>query len=145
MSPWVHPRFYGDYIIRSSNYLPFASSWLQPRFLWRISYKKQELLTLRELLTSGPVLWRLSYKKQELRTLREPLCSPPVVLVVSMLLISFVFCIVLLCVFTFWVSSDLCFFAHSSVQHILFYFHRLVYLILAVSLNCPVVIYFGIL
>jgi hypothetical protein len=47
---------------------------------------------------------RMAYKKQELLTLSEHLISPPFFLVGSVLLIFLVFCVVLLCVFTFWVS-----------------------------------------
>ena len=46
---------------------------------------------------------RVSYKKQELFTLREHMSSSPGFLVGSVLLIALVFCVVLLCVFTFWV------------------------------------------
>ena len=47
---------------------------------------------------------RVSYKKQELLTHGEHLSSPLSALVGSMLLIFLVFCVVLLCVFTFCVS-----------------------------------------
>ena len=46
---------------------------------------------------------RVFCKKQELITLHEHMSSPPVFLVVSVLLIFLVFCVVLLCVVTFWV------------------------------------------
>ena len=68
-----------------------------------------------------------SYDKQELLTLHEPLSSPSAVsLVGSMFLILLgFFCVVLLCVLTFWVWGImsylryLCLFAHSGVHHIL--------------------------
>ena len=63
------------------------------------------------------------------------------------------FCVILLCVFMFWVPccdvrydfhiktmfGYLCLFAYSSVQHILccFVFLRVVYPVLPVSLDCP--------
>jgi hypothetical protein len=79
---------------------------------------------------------RMSYKKQELRTLHDHLSSFSVFLVGSVLLIVLVFCVALLCVFTFWVpccdvhydcrintvclnSICLCLFTNSGVQHIL--------------------------
>ena len=46
---------------------------------------------------------RVSYEKQELPTLRKHLSSSPGFFVGSVLLIFLVFCVVLLCVFTFWV------------------------------------------
>ena len=49
------------------------------------------------------VTWRLCYKKQELFTLCEHPSSPPFFFVGSVLLIFLVFCVVLLCVFMFWV------------------------------------------
>jgi hypothetical protein len=45
----------------------------------------------------------MSYKKQELLTLYEHLGSHPLILVGSVLLIYLVICVVLLCVFIFWV------------------------------------------
>jgi hypothetical protein len=55
----------------------------------------------------------VSYRKQELLTLREHLRSTQVFLVGSVLLILLLFCVVLLCVLTFWVTycdirSDVC-------------------------------------
>ena len=108
-------------------------------------------------------------KRKELLTLREHLSSPRVVLFWvfvfvfvflggffgggSVLLICLVFCVVLLCVFMFWVPccdvrydfriktmfGYLCLFAYSGVQHILccFIFLRVMYPVLPVSLDCP--------
>jgi hypothetical protein len=86
---------------------------------------------------------RVSYKKQELPTLRKHLSSSPVFFVGSVLLIFLVFCVVLLCVFTFlfvgvfmFYLRYLCVFVHCGVQHKLcFVFLRLVYPMLAVSLD----------
>ena len=106
----------------------------------------------------------MSYKRQKLLTPREHLSSPPVFLVRSVLLIFLVFCIVLLCVFTFWVSCcDVHYDIHINtvfgsslplvvyrMAHVLYVclcivvsntysvvFLRLVYLMLSVSLDCP--------
>jgi hypothetical protein len=86
---------------------------------------------------------RVSYKKQELPTLRKHLSSSPVFFVGSVLLIFLVFCVVLLCVFTFlfvgvfmFYLRYLCVFVHCGVQHKLcFVFLRLVYPMLAFSLD----------
>ena len=48
--------------------------------------------------------WRVSHQWQDLFTFREHLSSHPGFLVGSMLLIFLAFCVVLLCVFMFWVQ-----------------------------------------
>ena len=60
---------------------------------------------------------QMSYKKQEL--LREHLSSPPGFGGVRVHLFNF--CVVLLCVFTFWVPCDLCCLRIVVTQHILLY------------------------
>ena len=94
------------------------------------------------------VTWRVSYKRQEMLTLREHQSSRPFLFLVgSVLQIFLVFCVVLFCLFTFWVRRCdvryhfriktmfgsslppvgglmsylryLCLLAHSGVHHIL--------------------------
>jgi hypothetical protein len=91
---------------------------------------------------------RVSYEKQELPTLRKHLSSSPGFFVGSVLLIFLVFCVVLLCVLTFlfvgvlmFYLRYLCVFVHCGVQHKLcFVFLRLLYPMLAVSLDFPFLI-----
>ena len=90
---------------------------------------------------------RISYKKQELPTLRKHLSSCPVFFVGSVLLIFLVFCVVLLCVFTFFFLGGLmfylryfCLFVHCGVQHILCFVFGLFFFVLPVSLDCPFLI-----
>ena len=67
-------------------------------------------------------LWvtrRVTYKKQEQLTLRDHLDSSPIFSVCSVSLISLVFYVALLCVFTFWIQCDLCLIVYSGVQYIL--------------------------
>ena len=80
---------------------------------------------------------RVSYKKQELPTLRKHLSSSPVFFVGSVLLIFLVFCVVLLCVFTFlfvgvlmFYLRYLCLFVHCGVQHILCFVFVLFFFVL---------------
>ena len=80
---------------------------------------------------------RISYKKQELPTLRKHLSSCPVFFVGSVLLIFLVFCVVLLCVFTFFFLGGLmfylryfCLFVHCGVQHILCFVFVLFFFVL---------------
>jgi hypothetical protein len=61
-------------------YLDFYLTWVCIRVTLWVSYRKQELRTLREHLSSSLVLWRV------------PCCSS-----------LYFFCVVLLCVFPFWV------------------------------------------
>ena len=77
---------------------------------------------------------RVSYKKQELLTLCMHLIS---FLVRSVLFIFVVFCVVLLCVFTFlfvgvpmFYLCYLCLFVHCGVQHILCYVFVLFFFVL---------------
>jgi membrane protein YdbS with pleckstrin-like domain len=66
-----------DSLLCSFTYISFLTVWVTPQ----VSYKNQELLTLREHLSTPPVFWWG-----------------------SVLLIILVFCVVLLCVFTFLVA-----------------------------------------
>ena len=99
---------HGGCLIRSRNWLPFASSWVHPRFLSR---------SVAHLFSLLVVLWRVF-------TLRVPCCDvrcnsriktmfgsslPTVVCVCLHLVVSNTYCVVFLCLF-----------ASGGVQHILY-------------------------